>query len=233
LAIFWVGPTFAIALLVLHLLLSSPSKSGPVANPTTASELIRLRWRSVMVRVLPGDAGLAHCLLKELAADATDMVRRLAASSHDDTIAEACFVARTALIGVDRLLAGDGEVARVREARGALHRCLLRFQADVATNLPLGSRDSIRAARGVTGSAALLLAAGQADPTDWAWILDVARLELAHYARPNDRFPSHAPLREPLSIMHGEIERWATAEERNEELGMFLSESLLAILEYG
>jgi hypothetical protein len=218
---------------VLHLLLSTPSKSDAVASPTTASALIRLRWRSVMVRVLRGDAGLAHCLLKELAADATDMVRRLATLSHDETIAEACFVARTALIGVDRLLAGDAEVAAVREARRALHQCLLRFQTDVAVNLPLGSRDSGRAARGVTGSAALLLAAGQADSNDWAWILDVARLELAHYTRPDSRFPSHAPLREPLSIMHGEIERWATAKERNEDLGMFLSESLLAILEYG
>jgi hypothetical protein len=218
---------------VLHLLLSSPSKSAPTANPTTASELIRLRWRSVTVRVLPGDAGLAHCLLKELAADATVMVRRLAAASHDDSIAEVCFVARTTLIGVDRLLSDDAQFGAVREARRALHQCLLRFQADVAMNLPLGSRDSMRAARGVTGSAALVLAAGQADPKDWEWVLDTARLELAHYTRPNGRFPSHAPLREPLSIMHGEIEQWATAGERNEELGMFLSESLLAILEYG
>jgi hypothetical protein len=219
---------------VLRLLISPlPPKSGPSANPTTASELLRLRWRSVTVRVLPGDAGLAHCLLKELAAEATDMVRLLAAASHDDTIAEACFTARTTLIGVDRLLAGGAEVRAVREARRVIHGCLVQFQADVATNLPLGARDSIRAGRGVTGSAALVLAAGRADPKDWQWILDVARVELDHYTRPNGRFLSHAPLREPLSVMHGEIEQWALSEERSEELGVFLAESLLAILEWG
>jgi hypothetical protein len=218
---------------VLRLLISPLPKSGPTANPTTAAELLRLRWRSVTVRVLPGDAGLAHCLLKELAAEATQMVRGLAAASQDDTIAEACFVARTALLDVDRLLAGDAQSRAVREARRLLHRCLVAFQAEVATNLPLGARDSIRAARGVTGSAALLLAAGRADPNDWEWILDVARVELGHYVRPDGRFLSHAPLREPLAVMHGEIERWATSEERSPELGAFLAESLLAILEYG
>lgn len=218
---------------MLRLLLSPPPASTPTANPTTAAELLRLRWRSVTVRVLPGDAGLAHCLLKELAAEATAMVRGLAAASQDDTLAEACFVARTALLDVDRLLAGDAEVQAVREARRLLHRCLVTFQADVATNLPLGSRDSIRAARGVTGSAALLLAAGRADPKDWEWILAVARIELAHYVRPDGRFLSHAPLREPLSIMHAEIEQWAKSKEPNPEIGAFLAESLLAILEYG
>jgi hypothetical protein len=218
---------------VLRLLLSPPPTSAPSANPTTASELLRLRWRSVTIRVLPGDAGLAHCLLKELAAEATAMVRQLAAASHDDGLAEACFVARTTLLGVDRLLAADPSVKAVRAARRAMHGCLVRFQADVATNLPLGSRDSIRAARGVTGSAALLLAAGRADPQDWEWILEVALVELEHYSRPNGRFLSHAPLREPLSIMHGEIERWAASDDRNEDLGMFLADSLLAILEHG
>jgi hypothetical protein len=219
---------------VLRLLISSlPPRSGPTENPTTASELLRLRWRSVTVRVLPGDAGLARCLLKELLAEATQMVRLLAAASQDDSIAEACFVARAALFDVDRLLAGDAGVEAVRGARRRLHRFLVTFQSEVATNLPLGSRDSIRAARGVTGSAALVLAAGRADPKDWEWVLDVARLELEHYVRPKGRFLSHAPLREPLSVVHAEIEAWAAAEVRNDALGAFLSESLLAILEYG
>jgi hypothetical protein len=192
-----------------------------------------LRWRSVTVRVLPDDAGLAHCLLKELAAEATQMARGLAVASQDDTIAEACVAARTALLVVDRLLSGDADVGRVREARRKLHRCLVNFQSAVATNLPLGARDSIRAARGVTGSAALLLAAGRADPNDWEWILEVARIELGNYAAKDGRPVSQAPLREPLAVMHGEIERWATAHDRSPELGVFLAESLLTILEYG
>lgn len=219
---------------MLRLLISPPPKPSPTANPTTAAELLRLRWRSVTVRVLPGDAGLAHCLLKELCHEATRMVKNLASASQEDTIAEACFVARTALLDVDRQLTGDPEVHAVRAARRLLHRCLVTFQADVATNLPLGSRDSIRAARGVTGSAALVLAAGRADPQDWQWILEIARIELEHYARPNGRFLSHAPLREPLAIMHGEIERFfAESQQDNEELGAFLAEALLSILEYG
>jgi hypothetical protein len=199
----------------------------------TAAELLRLRWRSVTVRVLPGDAGLAHCVLKELTAEATEIVRAIAAASHDDAVAELCFVARTELLAVDRLLAGEAEVKAAREARRVLHRCLATLQEEFATNLPLGSRDSIRAARGVTGSAALVLAAGRADPKDWEWVLQVAHIELTHYSRPNGRFLSNAPLREPLAIMHGEIERFCAAEQRNEELGAFLAESLLAILEYG
>jgi hypothetical protein len=218
---------------VLRLLLSPPPKSRPSATPTTAADLLRLRWRSVTVRVLPGDAGLAHCLLKELAAETTEMVRSLAAATHDDDVAELCFVARTELLSVDKLLAGEPEVDAVREARRLMHLCLVTLQEEVATNLPLGARDSIRAARGVTGSAALVLAAGRADPRDWRWILHVARIELTHYTRPNGRFLSNAPLREPLSIMHAEIERYLASDDQSEELGAFLAESLLAILEYG
>jgi hypothetical protein len=218
---------------VLRLLLSPPPKSGPPTPATAAAELLRLRWRSVTVRVLPGDAGLAHCLLVELAAEATELVRAMGATSGDDAVAEACFVARTDLLAVDRLLSGGPVVESVREARRLLHRCLAGLQEHFATNLPLGSRDSLRAARGVTGSAALVLAAGRADPKDWAWILAVARIELQHYTRPNGRFLSNAPLREPLAIMHTEIVRFCSEKEQNEELGAFLAESLLAILEYG
>lgn len=214
-------------------LLLSPPPSAPTAHPTSAADLLRLRWRSVTVRVLPGDAGLAHCLLKEIAAETTGLVRTLASVSNDDTIAEACFVARTELLAVDRLLEGEAEVTAVREARRRLHLCLVTLQADVATNLPLGARDSVRAARGVTGSAALVLAAGRVDPKDWNWILHVARIELVHYTRPEGRFLSNAPLREPLAIMHSEIERFESADEKNPDLGAFLAESLLAILEYG
>jgi hypothetical protein len=218
---------------VLRLLLTQPPKVSPTATPSTAAALLRLRWRSVNVRVLPDDAGLAHCQLKELAAEATQMARGLAVASQDEAIAEACIAARTALLIVDRLLSDDAEVARVREARRKLHRCLVTFQCAVATNLPLGAHDSIRAARGVTGSAALLLAAGRADPSDWEWILEVARLELGHYSAGDGGSLSQAPLCEPLAVMHGEIERWASSSDPSPELGMFLAESLLAILEYG
>ncbi len=212
---------------------------GSLLEPATPELLeLRLATASISLGAAGGHPEPAREALKELSLRANRAIRAVDLGTTDDLLSGHCFAARALVAEVRRTLAAQpASPAKGLEALAKARRSLYRALCLVARSLARLSAERVRALTrqsdvveaprgGMHDLSRFAANTSHGEPSEIAWLLEVAESEIALAAADARHFELPRAQRDELAALHGAIVAWSSGTREPAE-GLALAARLL------